>query len=36
VLVVADGELKESAKTKKAAELGITMQTISEFRSSLG
>lgn len=36
VLVVADGELKESAKTKKAAELGIAMQSISEFRSSLG
>jgi NAD-dependent DNA ligase len=36
VLVVADGELKESAKTKKAAELGITIQKISEFRSSLG
>jgi NAD-dependent DNA ligase len=36
VLVVADGELKESTKTKKAAELGITIQKISEFRSSLG
>ena len=36
VLVVADGELKESTKAKKAAELGITIQKISEFRSSLG
>ena len=36
VLVVADGEVKESTKTKKAAELGITIQKISEFRSSLG
>ena len=36
VLVVADGEVKESTKTKKARELGITVQTISEFRSSLG
>jgi NAD-dependent DNA ligase len=36
VLVVADGELKESTKTKKATELGITIQKISEFRSSLG
>jgi DNA ligase (NAD+) len=36
VLVVADGDVKESTKTKKARELGITVQTISEFRSSLG
>jgi hypothetical protein len=36
VLVVADGEVKESTKTKKARELDITIQTISEFRSSLG
>ena len=35
VLVVADGDVKESAKTKKARELDITIQTISEFRSSL-
>ena len=35
VLVVADGERKESTKTKKAHELDITIQTISEFRSSL-
>jgi DNA ligase (NAD+) len=36
VLVVADGDVKESTKTKKARELGITVQSISEFRSSLG
>jgi NAD-dependent DNA ligase len=36
VLVVTDGEVKESTKTKKARELGITVQSISEFRSSLG
>jgi len=36
VLVVADGELKESAKTKKATDLGVKIQKISEFRSSLG
>jgi DNA ligase (NAD+) len=36
VLVVADGpEVKESAKTKKAADLGVKIQKISEFRSSL-
>ena len=36
VLVVADGsEIKESAKTKKAADLGVKIQKISEFRSSL-
>ena len=36
VLVVADGELKESGKTKKATDLGVPIQKISEFRSSLG
>jgi len=36
VLVVADGDVKESTKIKKARELGITVQSISEFRSSLG
>ena len=36
VLVVADGELKESQKTKKATDLGVKIQKISEFRSSLG
>jgi NAD-dependent DNA ligase len=36
VLVVADGDFKESAKTKKATQLGVKIQTISEFRSALG
>ena len=36
VLVVADGEIKESGKTKKAADLGVKIQKISEFRASLG
>jgi len=36
VLVVADGDLKESGKTKKATDLGVPIQKISEFRSSLG
>jgi NAD-dependent DNA ligase len=35
VLVVADGEIKESGKTKKAADLGVKIQKISEFRASL-
>ena len=35
VLVVADGDLKESAKTKKATDLGVKIQKISEFRSAL-
>jgi NAD-dependent DNA ligase len=35
VVVVADGEIKESAKTKKARELGIEILGITAFRGRL-
>jgi NAD-dependent DNA ligase len=33
VLVVADGEFKESGKTKKAAAAGVKIMKLSEFKT---